>query len=551
MHHLTTDRRRRYRRAVAALALAVGAAVALSGCIPVQPVRPAPGAGDVKVASPIGGTSIREGGTLTMALSAEPDALDPTTSSSLYTRYVMETICQKLYDTDAKGALVPQLAKALPTTSADGRTVMIPIRSGIRFADGTPLDAAAVVTTLKRNLTKKDSSRASELGSLRGIDAVGDSVRLTFGSRFSPITAALADRAGMIMSPKALSAEGDDFGQHPVCVGPYKFVDRVPQTSITVQRDPEYDAPKTAHFDRIVYQIITDASIRAANLRAGEVQVADTISTQDVDSLKADRALTVLQVASFGYQGLTINLGNQNGVGTAPKPLNTPLARSAAIRLALSMSVDRRKLVDAVFGGYAQPACSPIAATSAFASTASNACPRYDPAGAKRMLAAAGARTPFPVAVKVTNTPDSLRFAQALQAQVEKGGFALKIVPVEYTTLLDDQTKGDFDALLLGWSGRVDPNGDTFNFLSTKAGSNYSGYSSATVDDLLTRAASAAGRAERAQLYGRMQTEVLKDGPVIYLYRPLNLTAVANTIAGVAAYPDGVVRLSRAAFVER
>ncbi len=538
-------------RRAAAVLLAMATAATLTACIPVQPVRPAPGARDVRLSAPLPADRVREGGTLTMALSAEPDALDPTTSSSLYTRYVMETMCRKLYDIDGEGGLVPQLATKLPTVSPDGRTVTIPLRSGVRFADGTDFDAAAVVTTLRRNLTKKDSSRVSELGPLTGIEAADPrTVRLTFRSRFSPITAALADRAGMIMSPKALQAEGDDFGQRPVCVGPYKFVDRVPQTSITVERDPRYYDRASAHFDRIEYRIITDASTRAANLRAGEVQVADTISTQDVDLLKGDRGITVLSVPSLGYQGVTLNLGNQDGVGAAPKPIDEPLAKQAAVRQALSMSVDRRQLVDAVFGGYADPACSPIPPASDFASRAAEACPPYSPAKAKRMLAAAGVRTPFRVEVKTANTPESLRFAQALQAQVAKGGFDLRIVPVEYTTLLDDQTAGRFDAVLLGWSGRVDPNGNTFNFLATKASSNYSGYSSAAVDDLLTRAASAGSLEERRDLYGQAQARLLQDVPIAYLYRPYNLTALSDAVAGVAAYPDGVVRLSRAAFVE-
>lgn len=536
------------RRAVA-VAVALLAASGLTACIPVQPVRPAAGADDVRLDAPLAGKRIQEGGTLTMALSAEPDALDPTTSSSLYTRYVMETMCRKLYDIDGKGGLVPQLATALPTASDGGRTVTIPLRTGIRFADGTPFDADAVVTTLKRDLTKKDSSRASELGPLQRIEAVDDhTVRLGFSAPFAPITAALADRAGMIMSPKALDDEGDDFGQHPVCAGPYQFVDRVPATSITVEKDPRWTGAGKAHFDRIVYRIITDASTRAANLRAGEVQVADTISSQDVDQMKGDRGLTVLQVASLGYQGMTINLGNVKGVGTDPQPLDSPLASKPAVRQALSLAIDRRTLVNAVFGGYADVACSPVPPKSDFASAASDACPPYSPSKAKQLLRRAGVPVPFRIDVKTSNTPESLRFAQALQAQVAKGGFDLRIVPVEYTTLLDDQTRGDFDAILLGWSGRVDPNGNTFNFLSTKAGSNYSGYSSSTVDDLLTRAASATSLAERRDLYGRMQTELLRDDPIVYLYRPLNLTALSNDIAGVAAYPDGVVRLSGAAF---
>ncbi|WP_082460352.1 ABC transporter substrate-binding protein [Frigoribacterium sp. Leaf8] len=543
--------RRRLRRALALPALAAAATLALTACVPQQPAGTNPPDKTDVTTAPIGDRTIVEGGDLVMALSAEPDALDPTTSSSLYTRYVMETVCQKLYDIDAEGDLVPLLATELPTLSDGGLTVDIPVRTDAVFADGTPLDAQAVVTTLRRHLDKPDSSRASELGPVTGVEALDDdTVRLTYERPFAPLTAALADRAGMIMSPTALEAEGDDFGDAPVCVGPFKFVDRVPQTSISVERDPLYYDAEDVHLDSITYRIITDASIRAANVRAGDVQVADSMSTMDVDSLMADDGLTVLQVGSFGYQGITVNIGNQDGVGTDPVQIDTPLASDVRVRQALAMSIDRDALVQSVFGGWNDTACSPIPPTSPFATDASDACPGYDPEGAKRLLAEAGVTTPYEIEIQASNNADTLRLAQALQAQVADGGFRLSITPVEYSTLLDVQSRGDFDALQLGWSGRVDPNGNMVNFLRTGGGNNYSGYSNPRVDELLADAAASIDVDERAALYGEAVTQVQEDEPLIYLYRTRSLTALTNEVAGVSTYADGVVRLSNAAFVE-
>jgi peptide/nickel transport system substrate-binding protein len=539
------------RRALALPAAALGLALAVTGCQAVQTAETSDETRDDVSTASIGDKTIVEGGDLVMALSAEPDRLDPTTSSSLYTRYVMETMCQKLYDIDSDGQIVPMLATELPTVSDDELTVSFPVRTDAVFADGTPLDADAVVTTLQRGLDKEDSSRRSELGPITGITAVGDdTVEIDYSEPFAPLTAALADRAGMIMSPTALEAQGDDFGDAPVCVGPFKFADRVPQTSITVERDPLYYDADDVHFDSITYRIITDASIRAANLQSGDVQVADSMSTQDVESLKSDDALTVLEVGSLGYQGLTVNIGNQEGVGTDPVQIDTPLASDATVRQALSMSIDRESLVSSIFGGLYDPACSPISPESPFATDASDACPEYDPEAARQMLEDAGVETPYAIDMQVTNNPDTVRFAQALQAQVAEGGFELTITPVEYSTLLDVQTRGDFEALQLGWSGRVDPHGNTYNFLSTGGGNNYSGYSSDEVDDLLTRAAATNDVDERADLYGQAVAQVQEDDPIIYLYRVRSLTALSNEIAGVSTYADGVVRLSNAAFVE-
>ncbi|MFI2489782.1 ABC transporter substrate-binding protein [Promicromonospora kroppenstedtii] len=525
-------------------------ALVLSGCQEVQTSAPAEETADVTTVT-LDGRTITEGGDLVMALSAEPDVLDPTTSSSLYTRYVMETMCEKLYDIDESGEIVPMLATELPEVSDDGRTVTFPIKEGVRFADGTPFDAEAVKTSIERHLTKEDSSRRSELGPVAEVTALDDStVEITYETPFAPLAAVLADRAGMIMSPTELERAGDDFGEHPVCVGAFKFVERVPQTSITVERDPLYYDADNVHLDTITYRIITDASIRSANLRSGDVQVADSLSTQDLAELESADGVGLLEVGSLGYQAMTVNVGNTDGVGAPPGKIDTPIAKDPRVRQALSMAVDREQLVKSVFNDRYDPACSPVSPASPFSSDASEACPEYDPEGAKALLEEAGADVPYEIEIKVTNTPDTLRLAQAVQASVADGGFELTIVPVEYSSLLEVQEQGDFDLLQLGWSGRVDPHGNMFNFLSTGAGNNYSGYSDPEVDELLTQAATVIDPAERAALYGQVVTKVQADNPIIYLYRTRSMTGYADEVAGISTYADGVVRLSNAAFVE-
>ncbi|WP_245993357.1 ABC transporter substrate-binding protein [Xylanimonas allomyrinae] len=535
-------------------ALLATAALATTGCQAVQQPSAAQSGttpADVTDVS-LSGKTVAEGGDLVMALSAEPDRLDPTTSSSLYTRYVMQTMCEKLYDIDAHGELAPMLATDLPTVSDDGLTVTIPLKDGVTFADGTPFDADAVKTTLERNVSKKDSARTSELGPITEVTAVDDrTVQISYASPFAPLTAVLADRAGMIMSPKALADEGDDFGDHPVCVGPFKFVERVPQTSIKVERDPLYYAADKVHLDTITYRIITDASIRAANLRSGDVQVADSLSPQDVGNLEAADNVGLLKVGSLGYQGLTINMGNTDGLGAPPGVIDTPLAKDARVRQALSLAVDRKQLVASVFNDVYDVACSPISPTSPFSTNASEACPEHDVAKAKELLKEAGVTTPYSVEMKVSNNPDTLRLAQAIQASVKDAGFDITITPVEYATLLDAQNAGDFSLLQLGWSGRIDPHGNMYNFLATGAGNNVGGYSDETVDQKLTEAASETDTAARAQLYGEVVTKVQQDNPIIYLYRQRSITGYTLDVAGVSTYSDGVVRLGQAAFVSR
>ncbi|MFE3190293.1 ABC transporter substrate-binding protein [Nocardia sp. NPDC059240] len=500
--------------------------------------------------TPVGTQSVKSGGDLVMGLSSEPDRLDPTTSSSLFTRYVMSSICEKLYDNDSAGNLVPQLATALPTVSPDGLTVTIPVRTGIKFADGTAFDAAAVQTSLQRHLTAKTSQRTSEMGPIAAIDANGPGeVVLHFKTPFAPITAALADRAGMIMSPAELAKAGDNFGDSPVCVGPFKFAKRVPQTSIVVERDPNYYDAAHVHFDSITYRIMVDANIRAANLRSGDIQVADYISPQDVDELSKNAQLRLLQTRSLGYMGLYLNVGNVDGAGKPAKPIDTPLAKDPRVRQALSLSIDRNAMVNTVFNGWYEGTCSPIVPGSAFATPAGTDCAAYDPARSKQLLTEAGVQMPYHVKLQVQNSQDRMRYAQALQAEIAEGGFALDIVPTEYATLLDAQKSGAYEAILLGWSGRLDPDGTISRFVTTGSSGNYSGYSSPQVDDLLGQAARTGDTAKRADLYAQAVQIIQKDNPYLYTYRERLLTMHTTKVTGIEMYPDGVVRLGKAAFL--
>ena len=174
----------------------------------------------------------------------------------------------------------------------------------------------------------------------------------------------------------------------------------------------------------------------------------------------------------------------------------------------------------------------------------------HDPAKARELLQQAGVPVPFPITVKTSNTAEALRYAAALQAALEPGGFAMRIEPVEYSTLLDQQTAGDFEAILLGWSGRIDPHGNMNSFLTTGGGNNYAGYSNPDVDEGMAAAARSTDAGARAVLYAKVMEQVRKDNPIIYLYRVRNLAAYTSTVGGVEVFPDGVVRLSRAAFLQ-
>ena len=197
-------------RVLAPAVLAV--ALVVAGCSPVessgdQSGGSGPAAGQDVFGDAADAAKVKDGGTLTVALSADPDKLDPTLSRSLYSRYVFHTMCEKLYDLGPDAKVVPQLATALPTVAADGLSLTIPLREGVKFADGGTFDSAAVKLTIERGLTLAGSGRKSELGPISEVQTPDPkTVVIKLSKPFAPLTAALADRAGMVLSPAAVTS---------------------------------------------------------------------------------------------------------------------------------------------------------------------------------------------------------------------------------------------------------------------------------------------------------------------------------------------------------
>src|SRR5438876_658105 len=209
--------------------------------------------------------------TLRIGLAEDPDVLDPTLARTFVGRIVFASLCDKLLDIDQKLNIVPQLATAWEW-SADSKALTLKIRPGVTFHDGEKLDAAAVKFNLERHKTMAGSNRRGELAPVTSVDVVDPmTVRLNLSAPFSPLLAQLADRAGMIVSPKAAQAEGDKFGAKPVCAGPFRFVERVAQDKIVLERYPNYWNKGEIHIERIVYLPIPDSTVRLANLRSGQL----------------------------------------------------------------------------------------------------------------------------------------------------------------------------------------------------------------------------------------------------------------------------------------
>src|SRR3954451_22746604 len=251
-----------------------------------------------------------QGQTLRIGLAEDPDILDPTMARTFVGRIVFAGLCDKLFDLDEKLNVVPQLATSYEW-SADNKTLTIKLRNDVTFHDGEKMDAAAVKFNIERHKTMAGSNRSGELRPVASVDVVDPTtVKLNLSAPFTPILAALADRAGMMVSPKAAKAEGANFGAKPVCSGPFKFVERVAQDRIVLERFANYWNKDGIKFGKIVCLPVPDTTVRLANLQSGGLDLIERVAATDVDAVKKDTRLKFAEITGLGYQGITINLNN-------------------------------------------------------------------------------------------------------------------------------------------------------------------------------------------------------------------------------------------------
>jgi peptide/nickel transport system substrate-binding protein len=472
--------------------------------------------------------------TLRIGLAEDPDILDPTLARTYVGRIVFAALCDKLFDIDDKLDIVPQLALS-HETSADGKEVTIKLRPGVKFQDGEPFDAAAAKFSLERHLSMQGSFRKPELASLDHVDVVDPlTIKLVLKVPFSPLIAQLTDRAGMMVSPKAAKAEGDKFGLHPVCAGPYKFVERVQQDRIVLEKFADYWNKDNVFIDRIVYLPIVDSTVRLANLKSGGLDLIERVLATDIKDVRSDPSLKLSKANELGYQGITLNIGNDKTKG--------PLSQSAQVRQALNLSIDREALNQVVFNGEFVPGNQWVSPDHPYYQKAFPV-PARDVEKAKALLKAAGVTPPVSVDFMVPKGPETEAAAQVIQSMAAEAGFDMKIRVTEFATSLKQAEAGEYQAYMLNWSGRIDPDGNSYIFLHSNAPQNYSAWSNAEADKALDDARLTADMAQRKALYEKLTKLVLQDEPILYIYHRGILIAHTTKLQGYKQMPDGLVRV--------
>ncbi len=381
------------------------------------------------------GAAIAEPVTLRVGLQDDADMLDPHRARTYVGRIVFTALCDKLVDTTPDLQFVPRLATSW-SYSDDRKALTFKLRSGVKFHDGEPFDAAAVKFNLDRARTLPDSNRRSEIASIDSVEVVDPStVTIKLKRPDAPLLAQLSDRAGMMLSPKAASAPGD-FALNPVCSGPYKFVQRVQQDRIVLERFPDHWNKGAYTFDRIVYFPIPDTTVRLANLRAGSLDIVERVAPSDLSAIANDKNFNIVRSPGLGFQPIYVNVAH----GDRAK---NPLGQNALVRQALDLAIDRDAINQVVFEGLFNPTVQPFPPTSAYYSKDFPS-PKRDVAKAQALLKQAGVSLPVKAEMSVSNSTTIQQLGQLIQAMAAEAGFDLKLRATEFATQTKDMAGGQF-----------------------------------------------------------------------------------------------------------
>lgn len=475
---------------------------------------------------------------LRIALQDDPDVLDPHRARTFVGRIVFTSLCDKLVDINEKLEIVPRIATEWEW-SDDGTVLTMKLREGAKFHDGAPIDAAAVKANLDRARTDPESLRQSELASVSEVTVVDDAtVRITLSQPDAGLLAQLTDRAGMLMSPASFE---NDPGQNPVCSGPYKFVERIQNDRIALEKFADYWNADNYHFDHVTFVPIPDTTVRLANLRAGDVDIIERVAPSDLATVESDPSIKLASVTGLGYQAIEVNIAN------GPKA-DHPLGKDKRLRQALDLAIDRDVINQVVGAGTYQPAYQAFPPAS-FAYNEEIGSRSRDVERAKALIAEAGYdRVQFELTYgNNTIMQQVFELVQVMGAEV---GFDITLRPTEFAALQSVLQSGDFQVGQSGWSGRVDPDGNIHQYVTCEGGLNDSDYCDEEVDRLLNEARTVSDPAAREELYDKAQAILQEDMPVIYLfYLPWPFVHKA-VLEGFTPYPDGMIRLEGVRFAE-
>ena len=479
--------------------------------------------------------------TLVFGRGGDSVSLDPAIVTDGESFKVTENIFETLLNFGEQDTTIhPGLAKEWEV-SEDGLTYTFHLQEGVKFHDGTDLNAEAVVKNVERWKGGAEEQfyyyhsmfKAEGENVIASVEAADDlTVVFTLSRPQAPFLKNIAMSPFAIASPAAFEAAGDKFGDSPVGTGPFKFVEWKRNDSITVEKNEEYWQEGLPKLDTIIFRAIPDNSARLNALMTGEIDLADGVNPSDSTTVESNPDLQLIERPSMniGYLGLT---------NTRP-PFDNKLVRQA-----VNYAVDKQAIVDAFYQGRAEVAANPMPSSISGYNDEISAY-EYNPEKAKELLAEAGYDGSeielWAMPVPRPYMPDGQKVAEAIQKNLSDVGIPSKIVTFEWATYLEKANTGEADAFLLGWTG---DNGDADNFLytlldkDTIGSNNYAYYSSDEVHKLLIAAQSEIDEEKRIDLYKQAQEIIHEDAPWVPLAHSIPLLAAKKGVTGYLPHPTG------------
>jgi peptide/nickel transport system substrate-binding protein len=475
----------------------------------------------------------KRGGTLTVGLAQDPPIVDPIRTGSFTERQFAVGIYESLFDINAKGEAVPFLAESF-TVSDDVKTYRVKLHANVKFHDGTPLDAAAVVANLDRTRNPANGCRClsflQDVVDVKEIDPL--TVEFVLKSANAAFPTILADAPGIMVSPTAFKADPKGIGTNPVGTGPFKFVEWIRGSRFVMTRNTDYWRPGLPYLDQVILRGIQNTETLQAAFLSGQTDIIIQPSFQFVAQMKKDKKYVVLQPGGFGYDGVYMNL-------------QEPPFDDQRVRQAIAQSMDRELLRKTLMFGIPQLGDSPFGPgmTAVFQSVPNY--PKYDPAKAKELLAAYG--KPVSFTLQYNNSPSTQRLAQSLQEMWGKVGMKVDLQPVDQNRIVQNMSSKQFVASLYRFTGRADPHINTYAFFHSQfadvtPSSNYGHYKNPRIDELLNKGVATVDPAKRKEIYGEVSKILAEDLPYAYLFYVADSIVMTRRVKGLAEVPDGLVR---------
>ena len=474
------------------------------------------------------GSSGGAGGTLVAAISGEPDKLDPQSTTSYNAFQVLENVFDTLVEPDEKLVMQPALAEKWET-STDGLTWMFSLRKGVTWHDGSPFTAQDVVYSYKRIIDGKLSS-SWRFSSVTDVKAKDDStVVITVKSPSPNLLANLGGFKGVAIVQKA-NVDAGAINTKPVGTGPFKLDSYTQGDSIKLSANDKYwgGAPKLA---KVEFRFISEPSTALAALKNNEIQWTDVVPPQQVKSLSSDSAVKLGKVGSNDYWYLALN--------EAKGPW-----KDVRVRQAIAYAIDRDAIVQATKFGNATPNQLAIPASSEYYT-------EYKPftkdlGKAKDLMKQAGVTSATMTFLATKDYPETVTVAQLLADQLGELGIKVTVNTVDFSTWLDEQGKGNFDMLMMGWLGNIDPDDFYYSQHVTGGANNYQKFSNKEVDALLNQGRTETDQAKRKEIYAKAAKIIADECSYIYLYNPDVVQVYSPKLSGYTVRGDRAIRFRAA-----